>query len=235
MNEAAVLALINTWIIANGNNEITADVLRPILVAILEQPNDKVGELGDLDTTDQSSIVNAINELVNAASTNFTIHVGSDDPNDTPPGSFGIGDWYIRDGIELYQYNGNEWILLSDDAGETNLSVVQTATNVTINSDTQTGAGAVIPLGDGTDAGVTLNNFTTAEKTKLANITDSDFESFVYTGASSTFTLSRTPVNVDVHVGRTWLIPEDDYTLTGADVQILRPMQENDKITVRLF
>lgn len=235
MNEAAVLALINTWIIANGNNEITADVLRPILVAMLEQPNDKVGELGDLDTVDQSSIVNAINELVNAASTNFTIHVGSDDPNVTPPGSFGIGDWYIRSGTELYQYNGNEWILLSDDAGETNLSVVQSATYVTINSDTQTGPGAAIPLGDGTDAGVTLNNFTTAEKTKLANITDSENESFVYVSGTPNFTLSRTPNNVDVHVGRTWQIPEDDYILVGNEVQMLYALEENDKVTVRLF
>lgn len=235
MNEAAVLALINEFIVANGNNEITADVLRPILVAMLEQPNDKVGELGDLDTVDQSSIVNAINELVNAASTNFTIHVGSDDPNVTPPGSFGIGDWYIRSGTELYQYNGNEWILLSDDSGETNLSVVQSATDVTINSDTQTDPGAVIPLGDGTNAGVSLNNFTTAEKTKLANVIISEYESFVYAGGLPHFTLSRTPDNVDVHVGRPFQIPEDDYILVGNEIQMLYDLEIGDKVTVRLF
>lgn len=233
MSEADVLALINTWIIANGNNEITADVLRPILVAMLEQPNDKVGELGDLDTVDQSSIVNAINELVNASASGFTIHVGSDDPNTTPPGSFGIGDWYIRDGIELYQYNGNEWILLSDDAGETNLSMVRDATSVTIESDT--GSDAVIPLGNGTLAGVSLNNFSNTEKSKLANITDSENESFVYVSGTPNFTLSRTPNNVDVHVGRTWQIPEDDYILVGDEVQMLYALEENDKVTVRLF
>ena len=113
MNEAAVLALINLHIVANGNNEITADVLRPILEAILEQPNDKVGELGDLDTIDKTNIVNAINELVSASGGGFAIHSGTADPNVTPPGSFGIGDWYIRNGTSLYQYNGNTWVLLN--------------------------------------------------------------------------------------------------------------------------
>lgn len=112
MNEAAVLSLINLYIVANGNNEITADVLRPVLVAMLQQPNDKVGELGDLDTSDQSSIVNAINELVSSSSGGFTVHAGTQDPNVTPPGSFGIGDWYVRNGSSLYQYNGDTWVLL---------------------------------------------------------------------------------------------------------------------------
>jgi len=47
----------------------------------------------------------------------------------------------------------------------TNLSPTQTATNFTINSDT--GTDATIPLGNGTLAGATLNDYTTAEKTKL--------------------------------------------------------------------
>lgn len=112
MNEAAVLALINLYIVANGNNEITADVLRPVLVAMLEQPNDKIGELTDLDTTDKTSIVNAINELVSASGGTFNVHTGTQDPNITPPGSFGIGDWFVRNGTSLYQYNGNTWVLL---------------------------------------------------------------------------------------------------------------------------
>lgn len=114
MTEAQVLALINQFIIANGNNEITADVLRPILVAILSQPNDKVGELSDLDTVDQSNIVNAINEVVNASNNQFDIYSGVDDPNSNPPASYSIGDWYIRNGTSLYQYNGSTWVLLND-------------------------------------------------------------------------------------------------------------------------
>lgn len=116
MTEAQVLALINQFIIANGNNEITADVLRPILVAILEQPNEKVGELGDLQTTDQSNIVNAINEILNSSVNQFQIYTGVDDPNTNPPASFSIGDWYIRNGTSLYQYNGSTWVLLNDNS-----------------------------------------------------------------------------------------------------------------------
>jgi len=52
--------------------------------------------------------------------------------------------------------------------GATNLSPTQTATNFTINSDT--GTDATIPLGNGTLAGATLNDYTTAEKNKLAGI-----------------------------------------------------------------
>ena len=50
----------------------------------------------------------------------------------------------------------------------TNLSTSQTATDFTINSDT--GTDAIVPLGNGTLAGATLNNYTTAEQTKLAGI-----------------------------------------------------------------
>lgn len=119
MTEAQVLALINLYIVANGNNEITADVLRPILVAMLEQPNDKVGELSSLSTTDKTSIVNAINEVLTATTSGFEIHTGTPDPNVTPPGSFSIGDWYIRSGTSLYQYNGSTWVLLADSTNGT--------------------------------------------------------------------------------------------------------------------
>ena len=56
----------------------------------------------------------------------------------------------------------------SSGAGITNLSTTQTATNFTINSDT--GTDASVPLGNGTLAGATLNDYTTDEKTKLSGI-----------------------------------------------------------------
>ena len=59
-------------------------------------------------------------------------------------------------------------VALSSIGGNTNLSTSQTSTNFTINSDT--GTGASVPLGDGTLAGATLNNYTTTEKNKLAGI-----------------------------------------------------------------
>jgi nitrogen fixation protein len=52
--------------------------------------------------------------------------------------------------------------------GKTNLTPTQTSTNFTINSDT--GTDAIIPLGNGTLAGASLNDYTTAEKSKLAGI-----------------------------------------------------------------
>jgi Cu/Ag efflux protein CusF len=52
--------------------------------------------------------------------------------------------------------------------GVTNLSTTQTATNFSINSDT--GDDAIVPLGNGTEAGATINDYTTTEKTKLAGI-----------------------------------------------------------------
>ena len=56
----------------------------------------------------------------------------------------------------------------SGGGGITNLSTTQTATDFTINSDT--GDDALVPLGNGTLAGATLNDYTTVEKNKLAGI-----------------------------------------------------------------
>jgi len=65
----------------------------------------------------------------------------------------------------------------------TNLSTTQTASNFTINSDT--GDDASVPLGNGTLAGATLNDYTTAEKNKLAAITGTN------TGDNATNTTSN--------------------------------------------
>jgi hypothetical protein len=54
--------------------------------------------------------------------------------------------------------------------GVTNLSTTQTDINFTINSDT--GDDAIVPLGNGTLAGATLNDYTTIEKTKLNGISE---------------------------------------------------------------
>jgi hypothetical protein len=55
--------------------------------------------------------------------------------------------------------------------GLTDLSATRTPTNVTIES--STGTPALIGLGNGTLAGFSLNDYTTAEKVKLATLTDS--------------------------------------------------------------
>ena len=64
-----LINLINASIITNGNNEITAIVLNPILIDIVTQYDDLIGDLNNLLTTDQSSLVNAINEV-------FSINTG---------------------------------------------------------------------------------------------------------------------------------------------------------------
>jgi len=71
----------------------------------------------------------------------------------------------------------------SGGGGATDLSTTQTATNFTINSDT--GTDAVVPLGNGTLAGATLNDYTTAEKNKLTAITGTN------TGDNATNTTSN--------------------------------------------
>lgn len=52
--------------------------------------------------------------------------------------------------------------------GATNLTYTPSATNGIVNSDT--GTDATIPLANGTDAGLSLNDYTTAEKSKLAGV-----------------------------------------------------------------
>lgn len=63
--------------------------------------------------------------------------------------------------------SGSYTLATTSDLG-TNLSPSQTSTSFTINSDN--GTDATIPLGDGSYAGATLNNYTTAEKNKLEGI-----------------------------------------------------------------
>lgn len=127
MTESQVIALINQWIIANGNNEITADVLRPILLAMVGQPNDVTGDLSDLSTGANTNLVAAINWLntqMSGITGNYiTLHQGNDDPNVTPPSTFSQGDFYLErlldnTPIQLWQYNIDGWKLVVAGAGD---------------------------------------------------------------------------------------------------------------------
>jgi len=64
MSKQQVLDLINNQITSNGNGEITASVLRPILQSIVNQTNDLSGLLSELNTSDKTNIVNAINSIL---------------------------------------------------------------------------------------------------------------------------------------------------------------------------
>ena len=73
-------------------------------------------------------------------------------------------------GVNIKTINSNT-LLGSGDLSITstaNLTTSQSSTNVTVNSDA--GTDAIIPLGNGTNAGVSLNDYTTVEKTKLSGI-----------------------------------------------------------------
>jgi len=59
-----VIDLVNAVIVANGNNEITANVLNPVLLDIINQINDLTGDLGDLNET-AKDLVEAINNIIN--------------------------------------------------------------------------------------------------------------------------------------------------------------------------
>lgn len=110
--------LIITTIVTNHNNEITANILRPILVDLLDYTENKIGDLDGLNTTDKSSVVAAINELrelINNLQDGIEVFEGNDNPNVTPPASPSVGDMYnqttvLGDPIALYIYNGTTWI-----------------------------------------------------------------------------------------------------------------------------
>jgi len=115
----------------------------------------------------------------------------------------------------------------------TNLTTSQTATNFTINSDT--GTDASVPLGNGTLAGATLNDYTTAEKTKLAGIEAGANLGVPYTGATSDVNLGEfgiqlgnlefdnTPTNIPTTAGSMYYNDTDgtlDLILKGGNVKL---------------
>lgn len=117
--------------------------------------------------------------------------------------------------------------------GATNLTTSQTSTNFTINSDT--GTDASVPLGNGTLAGATLNDYTTAEKTKLAGIATGATVGVPYTGAVSDVNLGEfgiqlgnlefdnTPTNIPTAAGSMYYNDTDgtlDLKLKGGNVTL---------------
>ncbi len=102
---AQVIAKINNDIIPNGNEEITGIILNSVLLDMVAQINDLVGELDDLNTDDATSIVNAINslkqELDNFINSQTGALTGIYDPNEEEPIGFDgrIGTIYIQNGV----------------------------------------------------------------------------------------------------------------------------------------
>src|SRR5690606_17724642 len=110
-----VIDLIQTWIVANGNEEITADVLRPILEAMVNQPNDLIGDLDNLTTSDKDNLVEAINEVRTIAIDNsgVVIYTGSSIPQSHSfPTLLTPANFYVRLSgstvLGMWIWNGNE-------------------------------------------------------------------------------------------------------------------------------
>lgn len=116
---STVISQIDAYIVANGNNEITANVLNPILKVITDFANNTIGDLGTLTTSDTDTIVGAINSLKlafdNLNNNGVQLSTGYNDPNITPPPSYNYADFYMElditddSPIQLWQWSGTEW------------------------------------------------------------------------------------------------------------------------------
>lgn len=120
MTFAELIVFINAWVKENHNNEITGDILNSVLQAMATRPEDVVGDLANLGTTNKSNIVNAINEINAAlAPSGVQLYTGTENPNLTPPVSFNYADFYMQvtglnAPILLYQYDGYRWVPSTD-------------------------------------------------------------------------------------------------------------------------
>lgn len=121
---AQVITQINTYIVANGNNEITADVLNPILILLADFANNNIGDLDDLTTDQKETIVDAINSLKNnfddLVNNGVQLYTGINDPNSTPPPTYKYADFYMQVDIDslpvkLWQWNGFVWTDASEE------------------------------------------------------------------------------------------------------------------------
>lgn len=145
MTYLELIGLINQWIITNGNREITAAVLNPVLRAMSDYTLQQDGDLENLNTTDKSNLVAAINEvnqaLGNVNINSSQIYTGTDNPNVTPPPSFTAADFYIQLDefnavVAVFLYSGTTWINLTEiiQQSSTALQSVQAGTNITIDN-----------------------------------------------------------------------------------------------------
>lgn len=104
---------IEAFIIANGNEEITADVLRPLLVGLGDAVKTVTGDPANLNTL-ATNLVSAINEVLAGGSSGIVIKTGTTDPNVTPPISYSLGNFYARyfgsTLLSFWQYNGYDWV-----------------------------------------------------------------------------------------------------------------------------
>jgi len=116
---AEVISQINTFIVTNHNNEITANVLNPILVLLTDFTNNTIGDLETLTTDEKDTIVDAINSLKNnlnnITNNGVQLYSGMGDPNVTPPPTYKPADFYLQVDsdslpVQLWQFNAFTWV-----------------------------------------------------------------------------------------------------------------------------
>lgn len=239
MSLASVLQSINDNIIPNNNNEITANVLRPILIEMLQQPNDLIGLLSNLNTSDNSTLVGAINELKSDIDqlNNITIYQGVGNPNNNTSLSPNIADFYSEldlsnNPIDLWIYNGAQWVSVSNDnpvsySPQTPSTIEQQTArdNIDVYSTQQ--------VDDAIEAATMpkLKGFLTYLMTAQDEATQADI----------VINLPNTPdvsLFYDLHI-RGGFIPDDLYTVSGQTLTIIRanayPWKENKEVTFRYY
>lgn len=130
MTKQEVINLINQFIIENGNNEITAEVLNPILRAIINQPNDLIGDFNNTPIQGLTVVdkINALSSMIGNVS-GVQIYTGALPPDQSPPTTFNIGDFYAQFSatyLGLWQFDGNTWVrqgnIINDGAVDSSLT-----------------------------------------------------------------------------------------------------------------
>jgi len=118
MTRQEVIELIDQFIYANANNEITANTLNPVLDAIVNQSNDLIGDITQLTTSDTDNLVAAINSILNDVQleNGNTVKVwrGQENPNTVSPPDSKEADFYIQtdpddESLVLWQYFNGYW------------------------------------------------------------------------------------------------------------------------------
>lgn len=128
MSKQEIIDLINLRIKANGNQEITGNILNGVLLGMLEQINDLTGDLSNLTTADRTNLVAAINEIKNSQQdVGIQVFSGPVNPNYLPPPVYDVADFFnqidtsTNETIALWQYNGVRWFLVGGENSDTYL------------------------------------------------------------------------------------------------------------------
>lgn len=208
---AEVLTQINTYIVANGNNEITANVLNPILQLMTDFTNNTIGDLNTLTTDDIDNIVAAINSLKqnfdDLVNNGVQLYTGTADPNVTPPTSYKYADFYMQldidtTPIQLWQWNGFVWTNASGEPATESDNVVNnsdvpgvTVTDAFNNLYAGTGLPKMYFIADGvaTSFDTTVTAIVRAVFWNGALLNDLDWSQ-----TGTIFTLTFTPANGDL-------------------------------------